>query len=415
MKMHVKISLLLPAMVCGFMLAGCDGGGGGTTFVAPVATGAEFTSKVEETFTEYQATEAIFLSLNQGNSPVQIVTAIMAGNLTAGGVIVGVSSAVNPIHSPIVAEWLVQRSSADLPDGIPAFMALLGLSASGYSLDQLIDSSLDDYRLLKEGNAIYIVNDQGDKVEPDDDPKASGISDVNSPPLAHSQSVPDTSISEGGSLNIVLTGTDANGDTIFFELVSNPGNGSLVPQGNFAENGKLQYQANRGFRGADSFTFRVYDAEGAESLPARITVKVGLSSGATYFTGSGTTTVTGNGISCESEAVWRITLSPGGILHGSYENEAPTVPTLDYSAGRYVCSRWSLCSGCTDYWRFSFSGTYDSANGTFVIDSFGYFDNTSRSFIDHGTAIRGRYDDGMIVTDPPYVGSSIGHYFNITQ
>ena len=35
---------------------------------------------------------------------------------------------------------------------------------------------------------------------------------------------------------------------------------------------------------------------------------------------------------------------------------------------------WSWCDGCRTDWHFDFTGTHDAANGTFEIDSFGYFD-----------------------------------------
>lgn len=80
----------------------------------------------------------------------------------------------------------------------------------------------------------------------------------NNVPAAGGQSV---SVNEDGSLTITLTGTDADNDTITFEIVDLPQSGSLTGT---APN--VTYTPNPDFNGGDSFTFRVNDGTDDSSL-----------------------------------------------------------------------------------------------------------------------------------------------------
>jgi len=74
---------------------------------------------------------------------------------------------------------------------------------------------------------------------------------VNSPPIANSQSV---SVREDGSVDITLTGFDANGDGLSFSIGSSPTRGTLSGS---APN--LTYRPNPNVNGPDSFSFTVND------------------------------------------------------------------------------------------------------------------------------------------------------------
>jgi len=73
----------------------------------------------------------------------------------------------------------------------------------------------------------------------------------NNPPVADDQSV---ATDEDTALPIILTGSDVDGDTLTFTVLSNPSNGILSGT---APN--LTYTPNSGYDGSDSFTFKAND------------------------------------------------------------------------------------------------------------------------------------------------------------
>ena len=87
----------------------------------------------------------------------------------------------------------------------------------------------------------------------------------NQPPVATAQNV---SVNEDASVNITLTGTDPNSDTLNFATLTNPTNGTLSGT---APN--LTYTPNANFSGSDSFTFKANDGT-ENSAPATISITV---------------------------------------------------------------------------------------------------------------------------------------------
>jgi VCBS repeat-containing protein len=92
----------------------------------------------------------------------------------------------------------------------------------------------------------------------------------NNPPTADDQSV---TTSEDASVDITLAGNDSDGDPITFGVVTNPSNGELDLDLDFADNGKLTYIPESDFNGADSFTFKVNDGK-VDSEPATVSITV---------------------------------------------------------------------------------------------------------------------------------------------
>jgi hypothetical protein len=77
-----------------------------------------------------------------------------------------------------------------------------------------------------------------------------------------------TNVAQGGSVPITLRGSDPNGGTLTFSIVSPPSNGSLsgTPP-------NVTYTPNPGFAAIDTFTFKVNDGA-FDSLPATVSIKV---------------------------------------------------------------------------------------------------------------------------------------------
>ncbi len=76
----------------------------------------------------------------------------------------------------------------------------------------------------------------------------------NNPPTANDQSV---SVAYNTAKNIVLTGSDPDGDSLAYQVLTQPANGALSGT---APN--LVYTPNSGYSGADSLTFSVSDGKG---------------------------------------------------------------------------------------------------------------------------------------------------------
>src|SRR5206468_503959 len=77
------------------------------------------------------------------------------------------------------------------------------------------------------------------------------VTAVNDPPVANNQSV---TTHEETAKAITLTGSDVDGDTLTFSVVTPPAHGSLTGT---APN--LTYKPNANYNGGDSFTFKAND------------------------------------------------------------------------------------------------------------------------------------------------------------
>jgi large repetitive protein len=97
-------------------------------------------------------------------------------------------------------------------------------------------------------------------------------------------------VAEGGVHNGVVTGTDAENDSLTFQLTIGPSYGTLT----FNANGSFSYSAHRqptaGFVDTDSFTFKTYDGEFL-SEPATVSITLTpVNDGPNAFTDSFTVT-----------------------------------------------------------------------------------------------------------------------------
>ncbi|HEX5218075.1 MAG TPA: Ig-like domain-containing protein, partial [Verrucomicrobiae bacterium] len=88
---------------------------------------------------------------------------------------------------------------------------------------------------------------------------------ANQPPTANSQSL---SVPEDGSLNITLTGNDAEGAALTYLILNEPGHGIIT-----GDAPNLVYTPTANFDGTDSFTFKVNDGQ-SDSATATISITV---------------------------------------------------------------------------------------------------------------------------------------------
>jgi PKD repeat protein len=82
----------------------------------------------------------------------------------------------------------------------------------------------------------------------------TGVSSVNNPPIANRDSAqiifPNTA-----TINLLANDIDPDGDNIVYNIFFPPLNGTVTHTGN----GMIEYEANAGFRGVDSFFYKISD------------------------------------------------------------------------------------------------------------------------------------------------------------
>ena len=91
------------------------------------------------------------------------------------------------------------------------------------------------------------------------------VNGVNDKPEVANQSV---DVDEDGSVSITLSGSDEEGDTLSFTVLSQPKNGTLSGTAP-----SLSYSPNANYSGSDSFTFKANDGK-ADSNTATVTINV---------------------------------------------------------------------------------------------------------------------------------------------
>ncbi len=114
------------------------------------------------------------------------------------------------------------------------------------------------------------------------------ITKINQSPAAEDQSV---TTNEDVPIDITLTGSDPDSDSITFSIFSPPTNGTLELDSNFSSNGKLTYTPELNFNGSDEFTFKVNDDK-IDSAPATISITVNPINDSPEITSNPVTTAT---------------------------------------------------------------------------------------------------------------------------
>ena len=144
-------------------------------------------------------------------------------------------------------------------------------SNTGYYL------SLQKFEALNSGTSQVTINMKGDadfgNVSKTMDLALGNI--INTPPMAYTQS--NVNVPNNTATNIALTGTDANGDTLTYSIVSQGTKGTATV--NTSTGAAVYTPSNALVSGADSFTYKVND--GFEDSIARAIGVVIASSGST--------------------------------------------------------------------------------------------------------------------------------------
>ena len=134
----------------------------------------------------------------------------------------------------------------------------LAINADGLSIDYTPAANFNGTELI-----TYTVSD-GERTDTAGTLTVT-VTPVNDSPVATAQSV--TTI-EDISIEITLSGSDIDGDTLTYEIVTNPINGSVT----IADN-KTTYIPSSGYFGEDTFTYKINDGT-ADSSTETVTISV---------------------------------------------------------------------------------------------------------------------------------------------
>ncbi len=177
------------------------------------------------------------------------------GPQTASNIVIALSlpAGINPLNDPGGAiasgcvTWTIPSLASTETGSFP--LRLKASSVGQFTLSATVSADTTD---------IHPANDTSSLV----------FTVTNTPPLAHNQSV---TTPESTAMLIALTGSDANGDVLTFELGTVPSHGTISSFN--PESGILGYAPYPGFFGVDSFTFIVKDGF-TQSGPGTVTITV---------------------------------------------------------------------------------------------------------------------------------------------
>jgi hypothetical protein len=150
-------------------------------------------------------------------------------------------------------------------DNVALFAALPALSPDGTLTFQSAPNAFG------QANVEVVLKDSGgtenggiDTSEPQS--FVITVTPVNDPPACSGVSL---TVCEDQAADIILAGSDVDGDALSGWIVDPPANGTVTVTGNVAT-----YQGNLNYSGPDSFTFKVTDQAGAESGVCSVSVTV---------------------------------------------------------------------------------------------------------------------------------------------
>lgn len=152
------------------------------------------------------------------------------------------------------------------------------------------------------------------------------VSAVNDDPVATAQSV---SLSEDGSLEIILVGSDIDQDPLTYIIVTEPQHGSLIRVG---DGNIFTYEPDENYNGADYFTFKVNDSS-VDSAEARVSITVNAVNDAPVASGPETVTLdedTTKAITLVASDVDGDTLTYSIEAQPSHGTITGTAPNLTY-------------------------------------------------------------------------------------
>ena len=194
---------------------------------------------------DFNGTDSVQFSVNDGEFDSNIAT---------------VTITVNPINDPPVSADQSLNTDEDTPlNGVLTATdidsGILNFSIVTQPVNGVLSGTLPNFTYTPNADfngADSFTYQVGDGASFSDVATISiTVAPVNDDPVADAISV---TVDEDGSASVTLTGSDVDGDTLSFNVLSQPTNGTLSGT---APN--LTYTPNPDFQGTDSFTFEVSD------------------------------------------------------------------------------------------------------------------------------------------------------------
>jgi aspartate 1-decarboxylase len=208
-----------------------------------------------------------------GNGPDSFTFTVADAGFTSAPA--SVSLTVNPVNDTPVAVADTLEATEDTPATYPV-SALLGndtdIENDSLNVASVTGATLNGDNTITftpAGNFngvagfTYTVTDGNTTSAPA--VVTVNVAAVNDAPVATAGSA---IVNEDGTVVIALVGTDVDGDTLTYSIVTQPANGIASVSGSNAT-----YQPHPDLNGTDSFTFKAYDGQ-FDSAPATITVTV---------------------------------------------------------------------------------------------------------------------------------------------
>lgn len=178
------------------------------------------------------------------DAPTATSTTVTTNEDTAFPIVL---AGVDPENSPLTFTVLVQPSHGTLSGTAPN---LIYTPAANYSGNDTFTFKVNDGTFDSPTPGTISVN----------------VVPVNDAPVAQTQS---RSTALDTPLTITLVGTDVEGSSLTFSIVSAPTHGMLTGTG-----ATRIYTPDMGYRGIDTFTFKVNDGQ-LDSAPAQVTISAG--------------------------------------------------------------------------------------------------------------------------------------------
>ncbi|MET0648267.1 MAG: Calx-beta domain-containing protein [Pyrinomonadaceae bacterium] len=202
--------------------------------VAPVNDAPSFTKGADQTVLEDAGARTVMnwaTAVSAGpNESEQTLTFIITGNTNPG--LFSAAPAVSPAGA---------LTYAPAPNSNGSALITLALKDGGGTANGGQDTS---------ASQTFVIN----------------VTPVNDPPVASGGTL---TIDEDVSTFASFAGSDTEGDSLTFAVVTEPSHGTLSGTGN----GRT-YTPAANYNGADSFTYKAIDAHGAESAPATLSLTI---------------------------------------------------------------------------------------------------------------------------------------------
>ena len=204
-------------------------------------------------------------------------------------------------NAPPVA--IAPASTTTLAENSTATITLSGSDADGDSLTYQIATQSSNGSVTINGNIVtytpnanyngsdsfaFTVTDGNGSSQPEI--VNITVLAVNDVPIAMSP-INTTTLAEDNNINIILSGVDVDGDSLTYQITTQPANGSITLNGNIAT-----YTPNANYNGSDSFAFTVTDnatPQSATSQPAIVNITIAAVNDAPVAIAPANTTKTG--------------------------------------------------------------------------------------------------------------------------